>query len=136
MQSCGKTRSINTSQAREINIIIKFGYNALSLVERARCMRVQGIEFHSASGQKDPRDEISIVYYLQPVGSWEALKKLLARGTACIFGQLYSIVTTNSFTLYYFCTPNQSNTPLNHFFQEYLYIHLFLFGLVPLAGRI
>ena len=25
---------------------------------------------------------------------------------------------------------------LNHFFQEYVYMYLFLFGLVPLAGRI
>ena len=34
------------------------------------------------------------------------------------------------------CTPNQSYTSLNHFFNEYVYIDLFLFGLVPLPGRI
>ena len=39
------------------------------------------------------QDEISIVLYLQPVGSQEAQKILLARGTACISSQLCPIVT-------------------------------------------
>ena len=61
---------------------------------------------------------------------------LPARGTACIFNQLCPIVTTVCFVFYFFYSPNFSYTPLNHFFQEYVYIDLFLFGLEVLAGRI
>ena len=47
---------------------------------------------------------------------------LPARGTACILSQLCAIVITVCFAFYLFCTPNQSYTTLNHFFQEYVYI--------------
>ena len=64
-------------------------------------------------------------------------KEYIHRGTASILSQLCSNVTTVCFPIYFFCTPNYSYTPLNHFFQEYVYIHLLLFGLVPLAqGKI
>ena len=51
------------------------------------------------------------------------------------FAQLLLRLCTVCFTFYFFCTPNQPYTPLSHFFQEYVSIY-FLFGLVPLAGRI
>ena len=77
-----------------------------------------------------------IVLYLQPVGSQEAQQILPARGTACIFDKLCSVVTMVCFAFYSFCAPNQSYTHLNHIFQKYVFIHLFLFGLEPVAGRI
>ena len=61
--------------------------------------------FHGATGWKDPQDEISIVFYLQTVGSQEAQKILPARGTTCISSQLCTIITMVSFAFYYFRTP-------------------------------
>ena len=54
---------------------------------------------------------------------------LPARGTVCIFSHLCSIVTKVCFAFYFLCTPSQTYTPLNHFFQEYVDIYLFLFVL-------
>ena len=66
-----------------------------------------------------------LVLYLWLVGSEGAYKILLARGTACIFSRLCPTVTTVFFTFYFFCTPNLSYTPWNHFFQEYISINFF-----------
>ena len=61
--------------------------------------------FHGATGWKDPQDEISIVFYLQTVGSQEAQKILPARGTTCISSQLCTIIMMISFAFYSFRTP-------------------------------
>ena len=67
--------------------------------------------------------------------SWQGLRRL-ENTTGQRYG-LHSQLTLPN--IYYsllhillFCTPNQSCTSLNHFFHEFVYIQLFLFGLVPL----
>ena len=72
---------------------------------------------------------IYIVLYLSPVGSQEAQKILPARGTACIFSLLCPNVTTVCFTFYFFCTPNQSYTPLS-LTLVFLRTNLLLFVLI------
>ena len=72
--------------------------------------------------------------------SWQDLKRLRKYnrlgGTACIFKSTLPNFFNDLLQILLCCTPNQSYTPLNHFFQEHVHIYLFLCGLVPLVGGI